>query len=64
MINKETIIGDLNDICQQTNSQWICCKDIYTTDIMADEDKFVKVFREAGFLKKDILLRNNILLLL
>ena len=58
MINKETIIGDLNDICQQTNSQWICCKDIYTTDIMADEDKFVKVFREAGFLKKDILLRN------
>jgi len=55
MPNKETLIQDLNDICRQTNARWLCCADIYTSNISEDEAKFLEAFRQAGFLKKDIL---------
>lgn len=55
MPNKETLIKDLNDICQQTNGLWLCCSDIYTPDIEKDESQFLAAFQSAGFLKKDVL---------
>lgn len=55
MLNKETLIQDLDVICRQTDAEWLCCADIYTSNISEDEAKFLEAFRHAGFLKKDIL---------
>ena len=58
MLNKEILIRDLNDICAETSSNWLCASDIYTLNPKEDEKKFVEIFRKAGFQKKDMLARN------
>jgi len=58
MLNKKTLIQDLNNICAQTDAEWLCASDIYTLNISEDEEKFLATFRKAGFSKKDILIRN------
>lgn len=58
MLNKKTLIQDLNNICTQTDAEWLCASDIYTLNISEDEEKFLATFRKAGFSKKDILIRN------
>ncbi len=55
MIEKQILIDDLNNICQQTNAQWLCALDAFTSNIKEDENKFCKVFQEAGLTKKDLL---------
>lgn len=57
MLNKEILIKDLDDICRQTDAQWLCCQDVYTENILKNEEKFVSVFRQAGLSKTDVLLR-------
>lgn len=60
MIEKQTLIDDLNNICQQTNSQWLCVSDVFTSNISEDETKFCKVFQEAGLTKKDMLVGKDV----
>ena len=62
MPSKKTLIKDLNDICLQTDAEWLCASDIYTLNIKEDEEKFLTTFRKAGLLKKDLLSRNIVML--
>ncbi len=59
MLNEEILIQDLDYICAHTNAQWLCCQDVYTLNIAEDEARFLKIFRDAGFMKKDLLLRHT-----
>lgn len=62
MLSKETIIKDLNDICRQTNAEWLCALDIYTPNIKADEEKFLQAYRKVGLSKKYVIFRTEVAL--
>lgn len=60
MLKKETVIQDLNDMCADTNANWLCALDIYTPDIQKDESKFLPAYAETGLSKKYMLLRGEV----